>query len=140
MYLSEFGIWHWVFVVVFCLAGLWIIGFNIDGDDGIDKMMGSICMAVVIFIALFVANEFTPSEEADDRAHDKAQAIAAKERQTPRKVNEFDGCTLYSFDDSQGRENFITRCPLQTITESKHTRTQGKSTVTDNKTIETVYD
>lgn len=136
MTFSEFGFLHWGFVFLFVIVAVVFYAYI---DDDIGPISLIFVLAFSVFVSLSIANEFTPSEDERDRLQDIEDARLAQERATPKKVSEFeDGCVLYRFYDSSSRENFVTRCPDRTTTTSKHTRTQGKSTVTDTTTIETI--
>ena len=139
MHYGEFTFWHWAFVGVVTLIAFFMVSEWFE-DGAFGGFFALFILVVVASIATTMANEFTPSEDVADEAQTRREELARQERQKPRKFNEFDGCTLYSFEDKEGRENFITRCPDRTTTESKHTRRQGKVTFTDNKTIETIYE
>jgi hypothetical protein len=136
MTLSEFGFLHWAFVVLGTFGFASFLVWVFEDIDSIGFLFTLVCTAAV---TLLIANEFTPSEDERDRIEAVEDARRAKERSIPQRVSEFDdGCILYRFYDRSDRENFVTRCPDRTTTTSKHTRTQGKSTVTDTTTIETI--
>lgn len=67
----------------------------------------------------------TPEESA---AKVQERIREQTERERPQKINEIDGCSIYTFYRiSDGRNHYFTRCSDKVTTESSHTESCGKN-------------
>lgn len=67
----------------------------------------------------------TPEESAA-KAQETIRERAERER--PKKINEIDGCSIYSFYRvADGRNHYFTKCSDKVTTESSHTESCGKN-------------
>lgn len=81
---------------------------------------------VVVITAWSMYHWRDTPEEHTIKVQEKIREDAERER--PRKINEVDGCSIYTFYRiSDGRNHYFTKCSDKVTTESSHTESCGKN-------------
>jgi hypothetical protein len=113
-------------IVIMFAAGFWaFVGDNSD-DDGFSKFGFWLTVAGVCYGVYHFWHTPTAAEVAAENAQEAAR-IAERER--PRKIQEIDGCTIYSFyREAAGRTYYFTNCQDTVTTDNSHKEKHGKTT------------
>lgn len=122
-------------IVIMFASGFWAFVADNSPDDGIARVgfwvtVIGICYGVYHFW-------YTPTS-AEIAAEQAQEAARIAERERPRKIQEIDGCTIYSFyRESAGRTYYFTNCKDTVTTDNSHREKSGKTYHEVHETIVT---